>query len=49
MRRLSLVRPVTPTPRAYEKNSAKVISLRVRRELHRDAQRALQPDRPTAA
>ena len=49
MRRLTLVRPVTPTPRPYEKHSAKVISLRVRRELARDAQRVTRPDRPDAA
>ena len=49
MRRLYLVRPVKPSPPPYEKHSAKVISLRVRREARRDAWRALQPDRPDAA
>ena len=49
MHRLYLVRSVKPTPLPKEKNSAKVIELRVRREARRDARRARHPDRPDAA
>ena len=49
MHRLYLVRPVKPTPPPYEKNSAKVIALRVRREARYDVRRASRPDRPDAA
>jgi hypothetical protein len=49
MRRLYLVRPVSPTLPPRDKHTAKVISLRVRRELQRDARRASHPDRPDAA
>jgi hypothetical protein len=49
MHRLYLVRPVTPTPRASEKRSAKVIELRVRREARRELRHARRPDRPDAA
>jgi hypothetical protein len=49
MYRLYLVRPVKPTPPPSDKRSAKVIELRVRRELRRDARRAPRSDRPDAA
>ena len=49
MKRLYLVRPVKPTPPPNEKHSAKVISLRARREARLDVRRALVPDRPDAA
>jgi hypothetical protein len=49
MRRLYLVRPVKRVPQPHEQHAAKVISLRVRRELRHDAQRPRDPDRPTAA
>jgi len=49
MHRLYLVRSVKPAPRPSEKNSAKVIELRVRREVRRDARRPRRPDRPDAA
>ena len=50
MHRLYLVRPVRPVPLPSEKNSAKVIALRVRREAHKDPRPpAPAPDRPRAA
>lgn len=49
MRRPTLVRPVRPTPPPYEKNAAKVIVLRARREARRDVRTAPRPDRPDAA
>jgi hypothetical protein len=49
MHRLYLVRSVRPTPRPSEKDSAKVIELRVRREARRQLRSAPEPDRPDAA
>lgn len=49
MRRLYLVRPVKRAPQSHEQHAAKVISLRVRRELRHEAQRPRGPDRPAAA
>jgi hypothetical protein len=49
MHRLYLVRPVTPTPKPSDKDSAKVIELRVRREARRHARGVRPFDRPDAA
>jgi hypothetical protein len=49
MHRFYLVRPVKRTPPPYEKNAAKVIALRVRREARLDVLRVPRPDRPDAA
>jgi len=50
MHRLYLVRPVRNVPLPSEKNSAKVIELRVRREAREAARRAqTAPDGPRAA
>ena len=50
MHRLYLVRPLKPSPLPSEKQSAKVIELRVRREQRRALLRRLsRPDRPDAA
>ena len=49
MQHLYLVRTVTATPLPSEKNSAKVIALRIRREARRQAHRTPHPDRPAAA
>jgi len=50
MHRLYLVRPLKPSPLPSEKQSAKVIELRVRREQRRAPLRRLsRPDRPDAA
>jgi len=49
MHGLYVVRSVKPSPLPSEKSSAKVISLRVRREARRQAVRPPRPDRPAAA